>query len=185
MFFAITCPPAVSLEVVAWQKKLDRLHLPVEWREADKLHMTLAFLGNKVDSSELTPVRRAGFNAAATTPKFAMKLAFLETLYQRHEETLIYLAPQKSHELLQLQDTLSQGLNEIRLPQPRKFLPHVVIGKLKRTDPVTTKQCINKISAVDFTPLEPFMVEKIDLYESHVTARGSHYAKIGEFMLKS
>lgn len=155
------------------------------WQEADHLHLTLNFLGNKVDSGELTPVRRVGFTAAAQTPQFAMKLAFLETLYQRHEETLIYLAPQKAPELLQLQDGLCKGLNEIKLPQPRRFLPHVTIGWLKRTDPVTTKDSINKISQVDFTPLESFMVEKIGLYESYVSAKGSHYAKIGEFMLES
>lgn len=185
LFFAIQLPPAASLEVIAWQKKLDKLELPVVWEDPEKMHMTLNFLGNKVESEQLTPVRRTGFNAAAGTPKFEMQLNFLETLYQRHQETLIYLAPVKEPVLLDLQNRLCIGLNEIELDQPRKFLPHIMIGWLKRTDPVTTKECIQKISNFEFKPLKPFTVENITLYESYVSSKGSHYQKIGEFMLQS
>lgn len=185
LFFAIACPPAVSLEVVAWQKKLDKLNLPVIWEDPEKMHMTLNFLGNKVESEQLTPVRRVGFNCAAATLKFDMHLDFLETLYQRHEETLLYLSPGRDPTLLDLQNRLCIGLNEIKLPQPRRFLPHMVIGRLKRTDPVTTKECIQKISNFDFSPLTPFTVDHITLFASFVSNKGSHYQKIGEFMLQS
>lgn len=184
MFFAISCPEEVKTQVAALQKELDSLRLPVVWEELDKLHLTLNFLGNKVDSSQLTDIRRAAFNVAAQTPKFELCLGFLETLYLRHDETLIYLAPKKEPLLLDLQNRMCIELNKLELDQPRKFLAHMVVGKLKRTDPVTTKNCINKISDYDYKPVPGFIVEDIKLYESFVSAKGSHYTKIGEFVLK-
>lgn len=169
---------------MAWQKKLDKLDLPVMWEDPEKMHMTLNFLGNKVEGEQLTPVRRVGFNAAVATPKFEMHLDFLETLYQRHEETLIYLSPGKDKTLLDLQNRLCIALNEIELDQPRKYLPKMVIGRLKRTDPVTTKECIQKISKFEYTPIPAFVVDHITLFESYVSSKGSHYQKIGEFMLE-
>lgn len=179
LFVAIDVP---STEIVALQSKLDQLRLPVIWEKPEKIHLTLNFLG-RVTPDQLHPVSRAVSQVVKTYNHLTIELLFLETLYQRHDQTLIYLSA-FSPDLIPLQKSLSQALNDIS-PQPRRFLPHITIGKIKRTDPATTKRVIDVISNFDYQPLSPFVADHLTLYESFLSAKGSTYQKIGQFMIKS
>lgn len=178
LFLAIDDP---SAGIVALQTELDRLRLPVVWEKPEKIHLTLNFIG-RVSSDQLGGVSRVIKSAIRPFNKLTISLPFLESLYQRHDQTLLYLAA-SSPDLDPLQKALCEGLDSIKFPQPRRFLPHITIGKIKRTDPTTTKRVIDTISNFDYQPLPSFEVDHLTLYESHLSSKGSSYQKQSTFRL--
>lgn len=181
-FIAIDLPPSARQEVVSLQSRLDKLNLPIICEPPQKLHLTLNFLGRLTDSqlhqvsSQITRVSKK-FNSMSIQP------VFLESLYRRHDASLIYLSAHHP-QIVSLQKALSVSLSQISLPQPRRFLPHITIASLKKLDPITTKKVLGQISELDFSPLSPFEVDHLTLYESLLSRSGSTYQKIRHFMLQ-
>ena len=180
LFLAIDVPSSPIIEL---QSRLEKLGLPISWEKPEKLHLTLNFIG-RVSSDQLGGVSRVIKSAIYQFNKLTVSLPFLETLYQRHDQTLLYLAA-SSPDLVPLQKAVCAGLDSIKFPQPRRFLPHVTIGKLKRTDPTTTKHVIDIISDFDYQPVSSFEVDHLTLYESLLSSKGSTYQKIANFRLST
>lgn len=183
LFLAIDLPFPLTQDIVKLQSSLNPLGLPVVWEKSDKLHLTLNFLGYVYDG-DIQKIIGAIHEAVSGFGSFVLTPQFLETLYQRHEPSLIYLAPTGDIDRLKdLQKLLRETINNLEIPQPIRFLPHITIGRLKRTDPVTTKAAIDKVSSVEFTPLSSFEVSRITLFKSLVSRSGSVYERLREFRL--
>lgn len=184
-FLAIGLPNDQQQLVANLQKKLTPFKLSVVWEKLEKIHLTLNFLGRLTDE-QLRTVKSSIGQTTSGFREFTLQLSFLETLYQRHSETIIYLAPTGDVQILsQLQKSLSSTLNSLLLPQPSRFLPHFTIGHLKRTDPVSTKSFINVLSDFEFTSFPEFTVKNLTLYESFLSRTGSTYQKLTSFVLQS
>ena len=183
LFVAIDLPESSEGELISVQKELDKLELPIIWENPAKCHLTLNFLGH-VDNSILHHIKSLITQAVSNISSFSLRPLYLETLYSRHEPTILYLSLAKSEELFQLQASISSSINSIT-PQPRHFLLHVSIGKLKRTDPVSTKRAIDIISNQEAPVLSEFLVDHITLYKSLLSRTGSTYQKLATFQLST
>lgn len=167
-------PETTLGEVAALQPQLDKLKLPIIWEKHP--HLTLNFLG-LADPKDITPLIPA-FRS------FTLQPLYLDTLYNRHEPTILYLSIAKSEELMDLQNSLSLSLSQIT-PQPRRFLPHITLGHLKRTDPVSTKRYMDILSGFESPQFSSFSVDKITLYQSLISQASTTYQKLATFVLKS
>ncbi|HJZ05688.1 2'-5' RNA ligase [Candidatus Amesbacteria bacterium RIFCSPHIGHO2_01_FULL_48_32] len=183
LFIALDLPETTLENVVVLQTSLSRLNLPVDWEKPQKMHLTLNFLG-RVEEKDIPLVEKTLNRVVSSYPPLTLTPHFLETLYQRHEPSLIYLAA-SSPELLDFQKSLSLSLSKIKFPQPIRFLPHITIGKLRRQDPALTKRYLGQIDDYEFSPLPKFTVDHITLYESFLSRSGSTYQKKARFMLQS
>ncbi len=182
LFIAIDAP--LRQEVLSLQSKLSELNLPVVWEEPEKVHLTLNFLG-EVEQAQIGHLNKIITTAVSEFSPFNLRPAFLETLYKRHDPSLIYLGLSGDTDVLkELQQRLTKGLEKMALPQPERFLPHITIGRLKRIDPTMTKSFLDKIRDSDFSPLPEFLVKNIVLYRSLLSKSGSHYAQLHEFVLE-
>lgn len=181
LFTAIALPDSTASEIIQLQQDLDKLKLPVVWER--NFHLTLNFLGQVTDSDTGT-IKNHISSAAKNFHSFTLQLSYLDTLYSRHDPTVLYLTLAKSEELLDLHKSLIINLESIT-PQPRKFLPHITIGKFKRTDPVTTKHLIDLVSDFATPEFSEILVDKIILYESLPSKAGTTYRQISQFMLQS
>ena len=85
--------------------------------------------------------------------------------------------------LKQLQKTLGATLSTLTLPQQTRFLPHILIGHLPKSDPVTIKRLLGQVDDLEIQPLPKFTVDKITLFESLLSRSGSTYQKLVEFAL--
>lgn len=183
LFIALDLPPSHYELVLVLQDKLNKLGLPVEWEPSEKLHLTLNFLG-RVDEQFDSRLEADIRGVARRCPPFTISLAFLETFYRRHDSSLIYLGVGEGLvETKALQKSLNESMARLNLPQQTRFLPHVSIGKLSRTDTITTKSFLDKVSQIDFTPLPTFTVDRFVLYESHLSRSGSYFQKVRVFPL--
>lgn len=181
LFIAIDVPETVRTEIILLQKKLDDLKLPVLWESSQKLHLTLHFLG-ATPHDQMQNLMHSLRKTLNSFPIFSLTPYFLETLYRRHDNSIIYLGLQgEINELKLLQKELGDLLTGYRLPAQNKFLPHITIGKFKRDDPINTKLFLEKINDLEITPLSEFTVDHVSLYESFLSSSGSHYQKIGQF----
>lgn len=174
LFIAIDLAVTTLGEIAALQPQLDKLKLPIIWEKHP--HITLNFLG-KADPKAIIPL-------IPPFPSFTLQPLYLDTLYSRHEPTILYLSLAKSEDLIQLQASISSGISSIT-PQPRKFLPHITIARLRRTDPVSTKRFMDLISDFESPQFSPFVVDKIALYESLLSKSGATHRQISQFMLQS
>lgn len=183
LFVAIDLPDAVKSEVEKLQLTLDKLRLPVKWELPQKIHLTLSFLGRLADE-EASLMRRIIANTAGVFRPHLLQPVALDTLYQRHEPSPVYLlVADREGELTSLQKELTRKFDEIT-PQPRhKFMPHIVIGRILKSDPTLVKQSMDKLSDVEIEPLPEFEVSQISLYESHLSKAGSSYQRLGSFNL--
>lgn len=181
LFTAIDLPETSLPEVLALQIQLDKLRLPVIWEK--HLHLTLNFLGSVADD-QVGIIKNLVTKAVQPFTNFILQPLYLETLYSRHDPTILYLSLAKSEELTELQASLSSTLNEIT-PQPRRFLPHLTIGRLSRTDPVSTKRFMDIISDFPAPPFSEILVDKVILYKSLLSKPASIHQKIAQFMLES
>lgn len=183
LFLAIDIPPEVTQPIVSLQQSLERLGQPVIWEPEEKLHLTLNFLG-KVDSDQHTSIVRIISATASQTTGFSLKPAFLETLYKKHETSYIYLDVSGQLDLLnELQEKLSDGFSRMLIAQPRKYLPHITVGKLKKMDPVMTKSVLQRFGDMEAPVFPEFFVNHLTLYESLLSRAGSHYQKVDTFRL--
>ena len=183
LFIAIDLSESSKREVISVQKELDKLELPIIWENPAKCHLTLNFLGH-VDHAILHQIKSLITQAVKNISSFSLRPLYLETLYSRHDPTILYLSLAKSEELLQLQASVSSSISSIT-PQPRHFLLHISIGKLKRTDPVSTKRAIDIISNQEVPVLSEFLVDHVTLYKSLLSRTGSTYQKLATFQLST
>lgn len=183
LFISLDLPENCRQEVADLQNQLDKLKLPVIWKKVNQLHLTLNFLG-QVSDENLNKINIAIQDSIKEFAIFSLQPLYLETLYSRHDPTILYLSLDKSEELIALQRLLAESLSEIT-PQPRRFLPHITVGHLSRTDPVSTKRFTDIVSDFPVPKLSSFVVEKLILYESLVSRSGHTYQKLASFMLKS
>ncbi|OGD06415.1 2'-5' RNA ligase [Candidatus Amesbacteria bacterium RIFOXYB1_FULL_47_13] len=183
LFIAITPPQVILDSLGEFQLQLQSLNLPVDWEPREKLHITLNFLGRVADD-DFTPVIRNLAAFARSRTGLSLTPMFLETLYQRHDNSLIYIGFSGDlKQLRQMQKSLSLSLSQLSFPQPRRFLPHLTIGRLKRTDPTTTKKYMDLIRPREFIPLPAFTVDSLALYQSFLSRAGSHYQRLRTFTL--
>lgn len=185
LFIAIEIPETFYPSVKELQGRINALKVPVEWQDLDRLHLTLNFIG-RVDDSELPAVRGQMRSIIAQFPKFILKPMFLESLYSRHDGSMIYLAPGGDVNILkELQESLGEKLNEMNLPRQSRFLPHITIGTYKKADPTTIKQFMDKVSEIELGDWMEFSVERITIFESMHSRTGSHYQRLASFPLQS
>ncbi len=165
------------------QKKLEKLDLPVVWEKPEKLHLTLNFIG-VVQDREMSKVLQGLDKTISGFPPITLRPQFLETLYNRHEPSLIYYMPTGDVDKLKdLQARTTQLLNSIDFPQRSRFLPHLTIGRFKRTEPTFTKYAMDQVAKQEMPGLSEFTVDRITLFNSLVSRAGSQYARMGEFTL--
>lgn len=180
---AIDLPIETASQIDVLQRQLDSMGLPVSWEPAGKIHLTLVFLGRLPDE-EASRVNQVVRSVVGSYMPFSIQPAVLETMYHRHEPSVIYLLiANKDGELFALQRDLAKSLDQIT-PQPsRKYLPHVTIGKVRKSDPTYVKQVLDKLEQVEAPPLVEFEVTKIHLYESFLSKSGSSFTRLQSFSL--
>lgn len=184
LFIGIALPTAQTTLIAKIGKSAVFTKIPLLWEPPEKLHLTLNFLGS-IEEEIFSDIQRRLPGWLSGFGPLTLRFNFLESLYRRHEPSFIYLSPAGDVDrLVRLRQSVNLGLADIRLSQPGHFLPHVKIAELPKSDPDTTKLWLNKLTSADFTPLPPFTVNSITVFQSLLSKNGSTYRKIAHFPLE-
>lgn len=184
LFISLDLPDPIRHEIAALQTRLDALHLPLRLEEPEKLHLTLNFIG-AFDKDATNNLAKNINEITSSHSQFKLRPFFLETLYQKHVGSLVYLGITGDlSALTDLQSQISEYLGSKFIAQPRRFLPHITIAKVIKADPVLTKSILDSVRELKFSPLPEFTVDHVSLNQSLLSRNGSTYRHLRLFMLK-
>lgn len=180
VFLAVDLDDVVRAKVVALIDA-HRASIDAKWLRADKLHLTLVFLGNATTEHVATFMPRLDALASRHQP-FELSLAGAGTFGTARAPSVSWLGVRGALEAL---STLQADAARVLLTQPlpglksetheRHFTPHVTLARSRREAAFVE---LTRTLA-DFTTPN-FLVDHLTLYESsHAVYRPLHQVRLG------
>ena len=153
-----------SLSILIPQSKLTYL---------EKIHLTLAFIGEQPDELK-KPLVQIIQNAVKNIPSFEVTPAYIDGFPNIHHPNVLWVGVKGDiDKVLLIREYIKDGLASLHLPvDERRFVPHIAIAKFNSQFSVDRDLEVNleKIMAESF---EPIAITSIKLFES-VPSEGFH-----------
>lgn len=172
-FIALEIPEESRTQLQVVQKEVKQLLPQIHPTDSEKLHLTLAFIGEEPTElqNKLTQIMQA---ATSGVTSFEITPAYLDGFPNLHNPHTIWVGVKGDiDKLLLIRERIKDGLSSIELPiDERRFTPHIAIAKsnnhLKVSREIETG--LEKIMAGSFGSIP---IQSIKLFES-IPAHGFH-----------
>jgi len=153
-------------------------NLRAGWERAEKLHLTLKFLGD-IDSTELKNLTEAVEKTAQQFSNFNLKISQTGAFPSKRNARILWLGIDDEQENLQkINDVLETECEQKGfVKESRKFKAHLTIGRLR--EPNKSKELIDRHLNKTFAAVE-FKVSEIVIYESRLQKSGSIYSVVSK-----
>jgi 2'-5' RNA ligase len=164
-FIALEIPQVSQQQIQDVQAQLKNLIPEVRITNSDKLHLTLAFIGEQPDNlrERLTEIIS---KACLQVPKFEVTPAYLDAFPNIHNPNIFWVGVKGDiDKLLLIRERIKDQLANLNLViDERRFTPHIAIGKISdfRVRP-DVEERLQEMMARDF---EPIKISSIKLFES-------------------
>lgn len=172
---------AVNISVEARRKVSDYLEilrgefqdLKVGWERAEKLHITLKFLGD-TEVEKIAEVIKIGEKISAELEQFPIKIEQTGTFPNLKKARILWLGLQDdTNSLKKIYDLLENECEKIGFrKEKRNFKPHLTIARIRQ--PEKSFELAKKHLENEFEPVG-FEVSEIVIYESRLQLTGSVY----------
>ena len=171
-FIALEIPSISRQEIESVQNQLKELIPEVRLTDPEKLHLTLAFIGEEPNSLQeaLVEVIR---KAAAEVPSFEITPAYMDAFPNIHNPNTIWVGVKGDiDKLLLIRERIKDCLEELALlVDERRFTPHIAIGKIKNFQ--LDSRTENTMAGLMTKNFEPIKISSIKLFES-IPQNGFH-----------
>lgn len=171
-FVALDLPETVKQELSVVQQKIKQLIPGAKLTDPEKLHLTIAFVGEQPDDFEQTleSVLQA---ASQGISSFSVIPSYIDGFPHLHTATTLWVGVNgEIDKLYELRHHIKDGLSSIGLPaDQRRFVPHIAIAKLEhfKLDSETEKK-LEEIMTGSFSAIT---VTSVKLFES-IPEHGFH-----------
>jgi 2'-5' RNA ligase len=163
LFVAINLPDAERTALHAATSALRSDGLPVKWVAADKLHVTIRFLGS-VDDAQAGPIGDALAAAVAGLKPFDVTVGGAGAFPDAQHPRVLWIGVERHPALELLAHDVARVLGGFGFPpELRPFMPHVTIGRVQ-DGPAALRPVAAELEALDYAGLLP--VDSVDLMES-------------------
>lgn len=164
-FVALEIPNESRKEIEDVQKKLARLIPNLRLTQPDKLHLTIAFVGEQEDSIKPDLVDLIT-KATVDIPPFEITPAYLDGFPTLHHLQVLWIGVKGDiDKLMLLRERVKDGLINLKVEvDERRFIPHIAVGKHNNyhlTDGIEKK--LQELMQQDFKSIQ---VSSIKLFES-------------------
>lgn len=173
-FIALEIPSKNISSFQAIQAKLHNIIPQAKLTSADKLHLTLAFLGEQPDEfkDKLTKIIEA---AAKDIPQFEVTPAYIDGFPNLHNPDILWVGVKGDiDKILLIRERIKDGLENLHLPvDERRFVPHISIAKFNNQFKIdrNLEVELEKIMTLSFNPIK---ITSIKLFES-IPNEGFHF----------
>ena len=172
-FIALEIPHDSQQEIQRIQQKMKSLIPEIRLTDPQKLHLTLAFIGDQPAelSQQLTKVLE---NTVEGVQQFNIIPAYIDAFPKLHDPRVFWLGVKGDIDrLFLIEERLRDGLADLRLDtDSRRFVPHISIGKVSNYD--LNRNIEEEIEKIVLTnQFEPITIQSIKLFES-VPNQGFH-----------
>lgn len=165
-FIALEIPSENIPQFQAIQQKLHTLIPQSKLTDLDKIHLTLAFIGEQSDQlrDKLTQIIQ---DAAKDVPSFEVIPAYIDGFPNIHHPQVLWVGVKEDiDKVLLIRERVKDGLANLHLPvDERRFIPHITIAKLKNTIKIDQKMEV-ELEKLMAMPFDPIKISSIKLFES-------------------
>lgn len=172
-FIALEIPSENLASFQAIQNSLHTLIPQVKLTAVDKIHLTLAFIGEQPDQLKdaLTQIIQA---AGENIPTFKVTPAYIDGFPNLHHPQVLWVGVKGDiDKVLLIRERIKDHLANLRLAtDERRFIPHITIAKLNNNFQVNRDLEI-KLEELMFNSFKPIQITSIKLFES-IATNGMH-----------
>lgn len=165
-FIALEIPSENLPSFQAIQKSLHTLIPQARLTALDKIHLTLAFLGEQPDQLKDT-LTRIIQEASENIPAFKVTPAYIDGFPNIHHPQVLWVGVKGDiDKVLLIRERIKDSLASLRLvTDERRFIPHVTIAKFNDHFQITNNLEVEleKLMAI---PFDPIQITSIKLFES-------------------
>lgn len=165
-FIALEIPSENLVQFQSIQNSLHTLIPQARITNLDKIHLTLAFLGEQPDEFQvkLTQIMHDAAQGVAT---FEVTPAYIDGFPNIHSPQVLWVGVKGDiDKVLLIRERIKDGLKNLKLPvDERRFIPHITIAKLNNHIKVDQRMEVEfeKLMAISFNPIN---ISSIKLFES-------------------
>ena len=187
IFCAVELPEDVRARVAAHVENLRAASpesLKISWERAEKLHLTLKFLG-EIEAERVEALTRAANRAAGAMGKFEASLREAGAFPARGNPRVLWLGlHDDAGRLAQLQERLEAECERENFPrEARAFRPHITIARI-RTPNAAARRLATLHRETNFAPAT-FRVGGFVVMRSQLGAGGSRYTILSRHALEA
>jgi 2'-5' RNA ligase len=182
LFVAIGLPDAVRAGIASAIAALRTSRDPASWTTADKLHVTLKFLG-ETDPARLPAIREALERSVSGFATFRIEAEGGGAFPSARAPRVLWAGFREPLELARtLQDNIEAALEAAGFPREGKpFHPHVTVARVRGAAPPGWGDA--RVGALSGRRFGTVPVSSVLLYESRLSPSGATYRVIGRFPL--
>jgi len=187
IFCAVELPDDVRARVAAHVANLRAAAQPslkISWERAEKLHLTLKFLG-EIEAGRVEALTRAAQRAAGAAGKFELTLREAGAFPPRGNPRILWLGLEDAAgRLAQLQQRLETECERENFPrETRAFRPHLTIARIRIAN-AAARHLATLHRETEFAPAT-FDVGEFVVMQSELGAGGSRYTPLSRHELKT
>lgn len=172
-FIALEIPEESKTELKIVQDKLKQLIPDIRLTDNNKLHLTIAFIGEKPDNwrEKLAEMMR---NAAWEIPSFEICPAYIDGFPNLHYAHTIWIGIKGDiDKLFIIRERIKDGLEKLGLEtDDRRYVPHIAVGKVNNFTIMPFQEAqLEKVMMQN--QFQPIKISSLKLFES-IPEEGFH-----------
>ncbi|MCL4366528.1 RNA 2',3'-cyclic phosphodiesterase [Patescibacteria group bacterium] len=164
-FIALEIPIENKPQFQAIQRSLHTLIPQARLTALDKIHLTLAFIGEQPDQLQNRLVDIIE-EAAVNIPVFEVTPAYIDGFPDIHHPQVLWVGVKGDiDKILLVRERIKDGLESLKLPvDERRFIPHISIAKLNNFQ--VNRNLEEGLEEIMVTNFQPIQISSIKLFES-------------------
>lgn len=181
-FISLEIPENSIREIGQTQKKLSDLVPGFKPSDSDKLHLTIAFVGEQPDFLKEKLIEVMNESARGVSP-FTVTPAYIDGFPHLHTAKVLWIGVKgEIDKLFLLRHRIKDGLIKLNLDvDDRRFIPHIALGKVSNLKLTALQESeFEKMEQINFDPIK---VDSIKLFESIPNHGFHHHNTLAEIKL--
>lgn len=164
-FIALEIPEQSKKQLSEIQQKLPQIIPNFKSSDPDKLHLTIAFIGEQLDELKQPLIEVITKSVEGISP-FSFTPAYIDGFPHLHNARIIWIGAKGDiDKLLLMRHKIKDGLEHLNLDtDERRFIPHIALGKVSNFKLAPSQEI--EIQKMENLILRPIRVDSIKLFES-------------------
>lgn len=165
-FIALEIPSENRLQFQAIQAKLHTLIPQAKITDLEKIHLTLAFIGELPEEFKGALIKVLE-NSAQNIPTFEITPAYIDGFPNVHHPQVLWIGVKGDiDKVLLIRERIKDGLSALDLvTDERRFIPHITIAKINE-DFKLGRDLEVELEKIMTLPFDPIRITSIKLFES-------------------
>jgi len=180
-FIAIKLPDDIRRSVAEMIAELRKSEADVKWVPAEKIHITLKFLGN-TDDSLIPMIKKRISKKLSHFNVFYIKIVGVGCFPSERRPRVLWIGIENSEELKCIQkdiDTEVAGLGFAL--EERPFSPHLTIGRVRSQKGIA--EMLGRFARFRSVDFGAITVKSIHIMKSELKPAGAEYSSVAEIPL--